>query len=200
MWIFYFSLIIFVTFHFNFTVIAIEPGSISLVSLFPRDTPIFCGLKDLRQSAPENLVWDAKYLRFSSHTNFTFLTMRSSTLTSPRWTKIPLQYDSHQPAIISKVQEKERQMCKLVFIETGLRLGLGIEERICKENSVTVVGVPVWVVGLLLLLLLSSSSSSPSSLSPLCRVFILIFLRQTLSLGNTVLQLFCCYYSWCLYR
>ena len=44
-------------------------------------------------------------------------------------------------------------------------------------------------------LLLSSSSSSP-----LCRVFILIFLRQTMSLGNTVLQLFCCYYSWCLYR
>ena len=51
----------------------------------------------------------------------------------------------------------------------------------------------------LLLLLLSSSSSSSSS-SPLCRVFILIFLRQTTSLGNTVLQLFCCYYSWCLYR
>ena len=48
----------------------------------------------------------------------------------------------------------------------------------------------------LLLLLLSSSSSS----SPLCRVFILIFLGQTMSLGNTVLQLFCCYYSWCLYR
>jgi len=46
-----------------------------------------------------------------------------------------------------------------------------------------------------LLLLLSSSSSSP-----LCRVFILICLRQTISLGNTVLQLFCCYYSWCLYR
>ena len=36
------------------------------------------------------------------------------------------------------------------------------------------------------LLLLSSSSS------PLCRVFILIFLRQTMSLGNTLLQLFCC--------
>ena len=33
-------------------------------------------------------------------------------------------------------------------------------------------------------LLLSSSSSSSSSL--LCRVFILIFLRQTMSLGNTV--------------
>ena len=45
----------------------------------------------------------------------------------------------------------------------------------------------------ILLLLLSSSS-------PLYRVFILIFLRQTMSLGNTVLQLFCCYYSWCLYR
>ena len=27
-----------------------------------------------------------------------------------------------------------------------------------------------------------------------------IFLRQTVSLGNIVLQLFCCYYSWCLYR
>ena len=51
------------------------------------------------------------------------------------------------------------------------------------------------IVRSLLLLLLSSSSSSP-----LCRVFILIFLRQTTSLGNTVLQLFCCYYSWCLYR
>jgi len=48
--------------------------------------------------------------------------------------------------------------------------------------------------GDLLLLLLSSSST------PLYRVFILIFLRQTVSLGNTVLQLFCCYYSWCLYR
>ena len=31
--------------------------------------------------------------------------------------------------------------------------------------------------------------------SSLCRVFILIFLRQTMSLGNRVLQLFCCYYS-----
>ena len=51
---------------------------------------------------------------------------------------------------------------------------------------------------LLLLLLLLSSSSSSSSL--LYRVFILIFLRQTMSLGNAVLQLFCCYYSWCLYR
>ena len=44
-----------------------------------------------------------------------------------------------------------------------------------------------------------SSSSSSSSSSPLCRVIILIFLRQTVSLGNTVLQLFCCYYSLCLY-
>ena len=39
---------------------------------------------------------------------------------------------------------------------------------------------------LLLLLLLSSS--------PLCIVFILTFLRQTMLLGNTVLQLFCYYY------
>ena len=34
------------------------------------------------------------------------------------------------------------------------------------------------------------SSSSSSSVSPLCRVSTLIFLRQTMSLGNTVLQLF----------
>ena len=46
------------------------------------------------------------------------------------------------------------------------------------------------VAGILLLLFLFSSSSS----SPLCRVFILIFLRQTMSLGNTVLQVFCCCY------
>jgi len=38
------------------------------------------------------------------------------------------------------------------------------------------------------------------SSSSLCRVFILIFLRQTVSLRNTVLQLFCCYYSRCLYH
>ena len=47
-------------------------------------------------------------------------------------------------------------------------------------------------------ILLSSLLSSSSSSSPLCRVFILIFLRQTVSVGNTVLQLFCCYYSSCL--
>ena len=48
------------------------------------------------------------------------------------------------------------------------------------------------------LLLLSSSLSSSSS--PLRRVFILTFLRNTMSLGNIVLQLFCCYYSRCLYH
>ena len=45
----------------------------------------------------------------------------------------------------------------------------------------------------LLLLLLPSSS-------PLYGVYTLIFLRQTMSLGNRVLQLFCCYYSWCLHH
>ena len=56
----------------------------------------------------------------------------------------------------------------------------------------------MWLQLLLLLLLLLSSSSSSSS--PLCRVFIHIFMRQTMSLGNTVFQLFCHYYLWCLYR
>ena len=45
-----------------------------------------------------------------------------------------------------------------------------------------------------LLLLLSSS------LFPLCRVFYTYILRQTMSLGNTVFQLFCHNYLWCLYR
>jgi len=39
-----------------------------------------------------------------------------------------------------------------------------------------------------------------SSVSPLCRVSTLIFLRQTMSLANIVLQLFWCNYSWCSYR
>jgi hypothetical protein len=37
------------------------------------------------------------------------------------------------------------------------------------------------------------------SVCTLCRVSTLIFLRQTMSLGNTVLQLFWCNYSWCVY-
>ena len=43
-------------------------------------------------------------------------------------------------------------------------------------------------------------SSSSSSSSPLYRVFIHIFLSQTMSLRNTVFQLFCHYYLRCLYR
>jgi len=62
------------------------------------------------------------------------------------------------------------------------------------SNNTLNTALPSLVIMLLLLLL------SPSSSSPLCRVFIRIFLRQTMSLGNTVLQLFRCYYSWCLYR
>jgi hypothetical protein len=38
-----------------------------------------------------------------------------------------------------------------------------------------------------------------SSILPLCTGSTLIFLRQTMSLGNTVLQLFWCNYSWCVY-
>ena len=45
-------------------------------------------------------------------------------------------------------------------------------------------------------ILLSSSSSSSSF--PLCSVFTLIFPKQTMSVGNTVLQLFCSYSSWCI--
>jgi len=51
----------------------------------------------------------------------------------------------------------------------------------------------------LVILLSSSISSSSSSSSPLCRVSTHIFLRQTMSLRNTLLQLFCRCCLWCLY-
>ena len=38
-----------------------------------------------------------------------------------------------------------------------------------------------------------------ASLSPSCRVVIHIFPRQTMSLGDTLLQLFCLCCLWCLY-
>ena len=67
------------------------------------------------------------------------------------------------------------------------------EERVIRQ-SVHVSLIIIEVALLLLLLLLSSSLSSSSLSSPLCRVLILIFLRQSTSLGNTVLHLFCYYY------
>ena len=73
---------------------------------------------------------------------------------------------------------------------------LRIREKMSKESILGWNSETEKSLLLLLLLLLSSSSSS----SPLCRVFILILLRQIISLGNTVLQLFCCYCSGCLYR
>ena len=63
-----------------------------------------------------------------------------------------------------------------------------------REYSVAAILLLLFMALISLLLSLSLSSS------PLCRVFILIFLRQTMSLGNKVLQLFCCYYSWRLYH
>ena len=80
-------------------------------------------------------------------------------------------------------------VCKA--IPTALRIHIPLQKALLLQPKLDIFCDP--------LLLLSSSSSSSSS-SPLCRVFILIFLRQTMSLGNTVLQLFCCFYSWCLYR
>jgi hypothetical protein len=44
----------------------------------------------------------------------------------------------------------------------------------------------------------NTNDLTTSSSSPLCRVFILIFLTQTMSPDNTVLQLFCSHYSWCI--
>jgi hypothetical protein len=73
-------------------------------------------------------------------------------------------------------------------------------EKILKYKDLTIEIQHMWNVKtasihLLLLLLLSSSS-----LSPLCRVFIHIFLRQTMSLRNTMLQLFCRCCLWCPYH
>ena len=81
------------------------------------------GLKDLRRGAPENLVWEARGLSFLSHILITFLTMRSSILIFPRWKKTVLQYDSQQRVTIRKIQEMERQTCRLVFVENGLSVG-----------------------------------------------------------------------------
>ena len=56
-----------------------------------------------------------------------------------------------------------------------------------------------WLVwGYFLLLFILSSTSSSSSASPSCRVFTLMFVKQTMPLRNTVLQLFYSYYSWCI--
>jgi len=68
------------------------------------------------------------------------------------------------------------------------------DTRMCKTSRavsllLSALGFLSYIV-LLLLLSSSSSSSSSSSVSPLCRVSTLVFLRQTMSLGNTVLQLF----------
>ena len=62
-------------------------------------------------------------------------------------------------------------------------------------NDFEMVPVALVITGIIINLL----SSSSSSLSPLCRVFIHIFPTQTMSIGNTVFQLFCRYCLWCLY-
>ena len=78
-----------------------------------------------------------------------------------------------------------------------LRYFLNDFEMISVAPTITGINfVYIFYTRCLLLLLLSLSLS----LSPLCRVFIHIFLRQTMSLGNTAFQLFCHYYLWCLYR
>jgi hypothetical protein len=56
------------------------------------------------------------------------------------------------------------------------------------RNNSPVVATQIFIAALSLLLL--------SLLSPFCRVFTIIYLKQTMPLGYTVLQLFCMY-SWC---
>ena len=98
------------------------------------------------------------------------------------WVKNPSEWN----AIIYSLNVSGRRHNICVYILTSEHCLLGKA-----YGKVTI----YWGQTVTILLSLSSSSSSP-----LCRLFILIFLRQTMSLGNTVLQLFCCYYSWCLYR
>jgi hypothetical protein len=62
-------------------------------------------------------------------------------------------------------------------------------------NYAYLTGVHLLVCYLNLNIPLLSSSSSSSSLSPLCRVSTHTFPRQTMSLGNTLLQLFCLVYG-----
>ena len=82
----------------------------------------------------------------------------------------------------------------LITIHIG-RVCLGIlsnAKTFC-DGAFTIVLLLLVVVVVVVVVVVSSS------LSPLYRVFIHIFLRQTISLENTVFQLFCHYYLWCLY-
>ena len=121
---------------------------------------------------------------FPSHKNTIFLTMRTN-MTFPRWEKTST--GTGRPSAVHKQEGtvRDRNMCRLVTVERGLRLRRTKKGNVKENRQVN------WA-----LLLLSSSSSplssstSSSSVSPLCRVSTLIFLRQTMSLGNTVLELF----------
>jgi hypothetical protein len=65
------------------------------------------------------------------------------------------------------------------------------QQRSCSQRTI------INIIIIIIIIMGIWGRLSSSSSSPLCRVFIL---RQTMSLGNTVLQPFCCSYSWCILR
>ena len=85
-----------------------------------------------------------------------------------------------------------------LFIAIKLNFTYNILRGFHVGVSTSAVSFDRWFSSFVFVIILASSPSS-SSVSPSCRISTLIFLRQTMSLGNTVLQLFWCNYSWCVY-
>jgi hypothetical protein len=82
---------------------------------------------------------------------------------------------------------------RIIYTSVFAPLQISSKESIRYKNIGGAFDAPTEVMFIIVLLLLSS-------LSPLCRVFIHIFPRQTMSLSNTMLQLFCRYCLWCPYH
>jgi len=79
----------------------------------------------------------------------------------------------------------------------GQTIGIHCYIVLRKSDCFVLIIIKIIIINIIIIIIIIIIRSSSS---PLCRVFMLIFLRQTMFLGNTVLQLFCCYYSWCLFR
>lgn len=84
-------------------------GSIS--SRFSRNCSRFINFKVLCQCISSNVP------DFSSHKSTTFLTMHTKILISSQWVQ-----ESNESTTDGKEQERQTKICRLVIIESGLRL------------------------------------------------------------------------------
>ena len=56
------------------------------------------------------------------------------------------------------------------------------------------------IIIIIIIIIIITTTTTTTTTTFMQGIYTYIPERQTMSLGNTVLQLFCCYYSWCLYR